>query len=85
MAAKEKWGYSIAKLMFYNLEENVPVATARNEAQLMETKAKVESVAGCIAAAKFDPKPGFHCNFGAYRNLCPATEKNVFVNASRKN
>ena len=74
LAAKEKWGYSVASLMFYNLEENVPVATARDEAKLAATKAKVESVAGCIAAGKFDPKPGFHCNFCAYRNLCPATE-----------
>ena len=85
LAAKEKWGYSVASLMFYNLEENVPVATARDEAKLAATKAKVESVAGCIAAGKFDAKPGFHCNFCAYRNLCPATEKNVFVNDARKN
>src|SRR5262249_22681074 len=85
LAAKEKWGYSVARLMFYNLEENVAVATVRNDAQLIETKSKVESVAGCIAAGKFDPRAGFHCNFCAYRNLCPATEKNVFVNDSRKN
>ncbi len=85
LAATEKWGYSVASLMFYNLEENVPVATFRNQAQLAETKAKVESVAGSIAAGKFDPRPGFHCNFCAYRNLCPATEKKVFLNDSRKN
>jgi DNA helicase-2/ATP-dependent DNA helicase PcrA len=86
LAAKEKWGYSVARLMFYNLEENVAVETFRNEAQLAETKAKVESVAGCIAVGKFDAKAGFHCNFCAYRNLCPETEKNVLgIDKSSKN
>jgi RecB family exonuclease len=75
LAAREKWGYRCDKLVFYNLEGNSMVTTSRNELQLREAKLKVQNVAGNIAAGKFDAKPGFHCSFCAYRNLCPATEK----------
>ena len=75
LAARETWGYEAERLVFLNLEENTPVITARNEAQLTEARLKVESVAQDIAAGEFQPKKGFHCNFCNYRNLCPATEK----------
>jgi len=77
LAAREKWGYRAAGLAFYNLGENAPVLTARSEAQLLDAQLKVEKVAHEIAAGKFQPKRGFHCNFCNYRNLCPATEKRV--------
>jgi len=75
LAAQEKWGYRADHLAFYNLSENTSVFTHRNETQLQQAKAKVEEVAGNIAAGKFDAKPGFSCRFCAYRVLCPATEK----------
>jgi ATP-dependent DNA helicase UvrD/PcrA len=77
LAAREKWGYRADRLVFYNLEENAPVITVRNDAQLTEARLKVEEVAGKIAAGKFEAKKGFHCNFCNYRNLCPAMEKRV--------
>jgi len=82
LAAKQKWGYSVARLTFYNLEENVAIHTVRNDIQLGETKAKVESVAASIAKGDFEPRCGFHCNFCPYRNLCPATEKNLLGNSA---
>ena len=30
-----------------------------------------------IAAGNFDAKPGIHCNFCAYRSLCPEKEKRI--------
>ena len=77
-AAREKWGYRAARLVFYNLEENSAVATTRNEMQLNDARRKVEEVAAKIRAGEFHPKPGFHCRFCAYRSLCPATEKRVY-------
>jgi CRISPR/Cas system-associated exonuclease Cas4 (RecB family) len=53
------------------------VVTYRDDLQLQAAKVKVAVVAAKIAEGNFEPKPGFHCTFCAYRNLCPATEKRV--------
>jgi DNA helicase-2/ATP-dependent DNA helicase PcrA len=83
IAAKEKWGYETRELAFYNLEGNYPVITQRTDAQLKEAHCKVEGVAQEIAAGNFEPKPGFHCQWCAYKNLCPATETRMFRNLRR--
>jgi DNA helicase-2/ATP-dependent DNA helicase PcrA len=77
IAAKEKWGYTVGSLIFHNLEENVPVITTRAEGDLLAVRARVESVAKKIADNIFDAKPGIHCNFCAYRTLCPEKEKRI--------
>jgi DNA helicase-2/ATP-dependent DNA helicase PcrA len=77
MAAREKWGYQVDRLAFYNLGENSSMVTYRDDLQLQAAKVKVAVVAAKIAEGNFEPKPGFHCTFCAYRNLCPATEKRV--------
>lgn len=84
LAAREKWGYRAERLAFYNLAENAFVITSRSEVQLQEAELKVEEVAARIAAKDFRPKPSFNCRFCAYRNLCPATEKRLYVVTSRK-
>lgn len=75
LAAKEKWGYEVGSLVFYNLEQNVPVVTTRNHAQLLDAQQRVKNAAEGIAAGKFKAKTGMHCDFCAYRSLCPAREK----------
>lgn len=75
LAAKEKWGYSVGRLAFYNLEDNTVVSTRRDALQLREAQLQIEEVAASISDGDFQPKPGFHCRFCAYHNLCPATEK----------
>ena len=77
IAASEKWGYKVGALIFYNLEENVPVITMRTQAQLLTARSTVESAARGIAEGKFEAKPGIHCNFCAYRSLCPEKEKRI--------
>lgn len=77
IAAKEKWGYTVGALIFYNLEENVAVTTIRNEAQLLGARSRVEAAAQGIADGKFVAKVGMHCNFCAYRSLCPEKEKRI--------
>jgi RecB family exonuclease len=77
IAAKEKWGYEVGALTFYNLEENVPVVTMRSESELLAARARVEETARGIAEGVFDAKPGIHCNFCAYRSLCPEKEKRI--------
>jgi CRISPR/Cas system-associated exonuclease Cas4 (RecB family) len=77
IAAHEKWGYTVGALIFHNLEENVPVIATRTEAQLVAARGRVEAAALGIAAGKFEPKLGMHCNFCAYRSLCPVKEKRI--------
>ena len=77
LAAREKWGYHADRLVLYNLEGNSAVVTRRSDAELEAAKSRVQEVSENVAAGKFQPKPGFYCKFCAYRNLCPATEKQL--------
>jgi DNA helicase-2/ATP-dependent DNA helicase PcrA len=77
IAAKEKWGYEVGALSFYNLEDNVPVITTRSEGQLVEARGHVDAAARGIAAGVFEARTGIHCNFCAYRSLCPEKEKRI--------
>jgi DNA helicase-2/ATP-dependent DNA helicase PcrA len=77
IAAREKWGYKVGSLAFHNLENNVPVVTARTENQLLAARQAVTAAAEGIAAGKFEAKTGMHCNFCAYRSLCPAQEDRI--------
>ena len=85
LAVREKWGYEVDRLVFHNMEEDAPVSTYRNAAQLEEARLVVEDVAERIADGRFEAKTGFHCNFCSYRSLCPATEKRFYqISAEEK-
>ena len=77
LAVREKWGYTPERLVFHNLEGNVVTSTQRSRIELEEARLEVEGIAEKIAAGKFDPTPGYHCNSCAHRVLCPKTEKRV--------
>jgi CRISPR/Cas system-associated exonuclease Cas4 (RecB family) len=75
MAAREKWGYNVHSLVFYNLAENVPVATMRSDSELRLAHDRVVAAAKKIAAGDFKPNIDFHCSFCSFRTICPAKEK----------
>jgi len=77
IAAREMWGYDVGSLIFHNLENNVQVVTTRSETQLLAARQSVTDAAEGIAAGRFEAKTGVHCNFCAYRSLCPAQEKRI--------
>jgi DNA helicase-2/ATP-dependent DNA helicase PcrA len=83
MAAREKWGYRVGELVFHNLEGNVPVVSKRTEFQLGQARERVLAAARGIAEGNFEPNLDFHCNFCAFRGLCPAREKRL-PNLARK-
>jgi DNA helicase II / ATP-dependent DNA helicase PcrA len=83
IAAQEKWGYKVGALIFHNLEENVPVVTIRSESELVAARDRVQAAAQGIADGRFEPKLGIHCNFCAYRMLCPEKEKRIPRRAER--
>lgn len=77
LAASEKWGYRVQRLVFHNLEGNTTIATHRTEDQLQQARLHVEDIAAKISSGKFEPTPGFHCGWCSYRLLCPKTEKRI--------
>jgi len=77
IAARETWGKRADRLIFHNLENNTPIFTTRNDAELEAAKLRVEKASNGIAQGKFQPDVGHHCSYCPYRNLCPATEKVV--------
>lgn len=69
-------GLAVAKMVFYNLEDNSTAETESiNESHLHET---VLAAAEGIRAGRFDPSPAFHCKMCGYRSLCPATAEHIF-------
>lgn len=82
IAARETLNAEPAEMVIHNLEDNSEVRTARDEAALLATRAKIAEVAEGIAAERFDPKPGFQCGWCEFRNLCPATEQKLYVIAT---
>ncbi|MFZ3264550.1 MAG: PD-(D/E)XK nuclease family protein, partial [Terriglobales bacterium] len=79
LAAREVWGLRADRLILHNLEDNSVVVTTRDSGDLEEAKLKVHETAENISAGNFPAKPGYQCSFCTYRNLCPATEKVIFV------
>lgn len=77
LASSETWGKHADRLVIYNLENNTPVCTTRTDAELEAAKSRVQKASDGIADGKFAAKPGYHCAYCPYRNLCPATEKVV--------
>ncbi|MGO9864900.1 MAG: ATP-dependent helicase [Terriglobales bacterium] len=82
LAAREAWGKRADRLILYNLEGNTPIVSVRSDGELEAAKLRVRGAADGIARGEFAAKPGYHCAYCPYRNLCPATEK--MVAASRK-
>lgn len=79
LAAQQKWGYRVDRLVLYNLADNSAVTSERTAAELQQAQAKIAEVAAEIADGNFAPNPGFHCGSCPYRSLCPETEKRLFT------
>ena len=77
IAAQEKWGYKVGSLVFYNLDGNIPVVSTRSASDLLTAREKVKKAGEGIANNVFDAKIGGHCNFCAFRSLCPEKEKRI--------
>src|SRR5262249_19684254 len=74
-------GLDPRELAFLNLQGNELQPTTRSVAQLQKARQRIEDAARGIAAREFEARPGQHCQWCAYRRLCPATEQRVFVPA----
>jgi RecB family exonuclease len=67
------------ELVFVNVQDNSLAVSSRTPKQIESARQKIEDVAEGISRGEFDPKPGSHCRWCDYQNLCPATEQRVFL------
>jgi len=79
LAGRELWGALPKELVIYNLEDNSEVSSRRTEKALAALEAKVKDVAEGISAGEFYEKPGFHCRWCDFRNVCPAHEQQLYT------
>ncbi len=64
----------VKAVIFENLEDHSTVITTRDSGDMKKAEQKIAEVAASIRAGEFDPTPGFHCGWCAYRMLCPEQE-----------
>lgn len=67
-------GKPVKAVIFENLEDSSTMIATRNSRQLSKAHEEVAEAAENIKAGNFDPRSGFHCNWCAYRALCPEQE-----------
>jgi DNA helicase-2/ATP-dependent DNA helicase PcrA len=67
------------ELVLVNVQDNSLAISSRTPKQLDSAREKIEEAAEGIRRGEFDPKPGSHCRWCDYQNLCPATEQRVFL------
>ena len=77
IAAQRQWQLEPRRLVFYNLENNQAVTTERSPKDLEKAEQQVRMAVQNIEQGNFEPNPGWHCRWCAYRSLCPATEERL--------
>ena len=82
--AMQKQG-PLKEVIFENLEDHSTVSTNRTSIDLKKAEQKIAEVADDIRAGKFDPDPGLHCAWCAYRALCPEHELVTIAVTTGKN
>lgn len=75
IGVKEALGYEPKKMSLYFVESGEKVTTTRNQEQLNEKKKEVAGVVKEIKSGSFEASPGMHCNWCAYRDICPKAYK----------
>lgn len=75
----------VKALVLQNLQNGTTIETIRAPEQLREAETRVAQVAAGIAAEEFEAKSGHHCNWCAYRTVCPEIEVTVPLPPSESN
>jgi DNA helicase-2/ATP-dependent DNA helicase PcrA len=75
LAAREVFGEVVARLVFYNIQNNESVGTTRDAKQLTRAEEDVQEVAAEIRAGHFPAKVGYFCRSCEFRLICPAHDR----------
>jgi DNA helicase-2/ATP-dependent DNA helicase PcrA len=72
LACRDVLKIPVSKLSLYYLEDNEKASTERSGQQIDEVKDEVRGFILDMQTSKFNPTPGFVCQFCDYRIICPA-------------
>jgi DNA helicase-2/ATP-dependent DNA helicase PcrA len=75
LAAREVFGEQVARLVFYNMQDNKFVAATRDAKQLARAEEDIQEVAAEIRAGHFPVKMGYACKACEFRLICPAHDR----------
>ena len=75
LAAFEVFGWSLDSLVFDYVYERSQLSTTRSVEQLGAVKERILELASSIQNGDFTAKPGFHCDWCEYRELCPMASR----------
>jgi DNA helicase-2/ATP-dependent DNA helicase PcrA len=75
LAAREVFGEHVARLIFYNMQDNKFVAATRDAKQLARAEEDIQEVAAEIRAGHFPVKMGYACKACEFRLICPAHDR----------
>jgi DNA helicase-2/ATP-dependent DNA helicase PcrA len=75
LAAREVYGEAVARLVFYNVQNNEAVGATRDAKQLGRAEEDVQEVAAEIRAGNFPAKVGYPCKACEFRLICPAHDR----------
>ncbi|PIR47925.1 hypothetical protein COV06_00800 [Candidatus Uhrbacteria bacterium CG10_big_fil_rev_8_21_14_0_10_50_16] len=71
LAAKELFGLEPKQLTFHYLQDHSHVSFLATEQQLDTLKQRIREEVTQIRARKFDPTPGFMCQYCDFKDICP--------------
>ncbi|MFA6917606.1 MAG: ATP-dependent DNA helicase [Candidatus Gracilibacteria bacterium] len=72
LACRDVLHIPVSKLSLYYLEDNEKQSTERKDAQISGAADEIRSFILDMQTSKFNPTPGFHCQFCDYKIICPA-------------
>lgn len=75
LAARDVFQWKIEELVFDYIYDCSKLSTTRTDEQLDLVKQNILQIAKQIQSQEFPPKPGFHCQWCEYRDICPAATK----------
>jgi ATP-dependent DNA helicase UvrD/PcrA len=82
IAAKHQWNYAVKRMTLHNLQNNSRMEVVPTETMLANAEGKIRETAESLREGNFAAKPGYHCRYCGYRELCPATEEKLYTIAS---
>jgi DNA helicase-2/ATP-dependent DNA helicase PcrA len=72
LACRDVLHIPVSKLSLYYLEDNERQSTTRSDSQIEDVKGEIQAFILDMQTSKFNPTPGFHCQFCDFRIICPA-------------
>jgi DNA helicase-2/ATP-dependent DNA helicase PcrA len=72
LACRDVLHIPVSKLSLYYMEDNERQSTTRSDSQIEDAKGDIQAFILDMQTSKFNPTPGFLCQFCDFKIICPA-------------